>query len=151
MLCLVARILVLTMTNKSLFIIKPDAVAANNIGAILSLVEKGGFKIVAQRMMKMDAGIASRFYLEHKERPFYQSLVEYMSSGSVVLCVLSKNNAINDLRNLIGHTDPLKADNGTIRKLFGKSIEANAAHASDSENSALREIKFFFAEIDIIE
>jgi nucleoside-diphosphate kinase len=132
-------------TNRTFTMIKPDAVAANNIGAILKMIEEAGFRIVALQMTKLSAERAGQFYAVHKERPFYQELCQYMSSGHIVAAILEKENAVADFRKLIGATDPAKAEPGTIRQLFAKSIEANAVHGSDSDENAAIEGAFFFA------
>lgn len=132
-------------TNRTFTMIKPDAVAANNIGAILKMIEETGFRIVALQMTKLSAERAGQFYAVHKERPFYQELCQYMSSGHIVAAILEKENAVADFRKLIGATDPAKAEAGTIRQLFAKSIEANAVHGSDSDENAAIEGAFFFA------
>jgi nucleoside-diphosphate kinase len=135
--------------SNTFFMIKPDAVASAHVGAILAMAERDGFKIVAQKMMRVPRDAAALFYLEHKARPFYNSLVDFMSSGPVVACILSHDDAVLALRRLIGDTDPVKASEGTVRKAFGRSIESNAVHASDSETSAAREMGFFFAQAEI--
>jgi nucleoside-diphosphate kinase len=128
--------------------IKPDAVEANNIGPILAMINKAGFKILAMKYMRLTKEQAGEFYLVHKERPFYGELTEYMSSGPIVAAILSKSNAVADYRQLIGATDPSKADEGTIRKLFAKSIAANAVHGSDSNENAQLESNFFFSQLE---
>ena len=128
--------------------IKPDAVAANNIGPILAMINKAGFKIIGMKYMRLTKEQAGQFYAVHKERPFYQELVTYMSEGPIVAAILSKNNAVADYRQLIGATDPSKADEGTIRKLFAKSIAANAVHGSDSDENAIVESDFFFSQLE---
>jgi nucleoside-diphosphate kinase len=127
--------------------IKPDAVQAGNIGAILAMIEKAGFRIAAMRMTKLSKARAAQFYEVHKERPFYEDLCNYMSSGHIVALILEKENAVADFRKLIGATDPAKAEEGTIRKLFAKSIEANAIHGSDSDENAEIESSFFFSKM----
>ncbi len=134
--------------NITFTMIKPDAVEANNIGPILAMINKAGFKILAMKYMKLTKEQAGEFYLVHKERPFYGELTEYMSSGPIVAAVLSKSNAVADYRQLIGATDPGKADEGTIRKLFAKSIAANAVHGSDSNENAQLESNFFFSHLE---
>ncbi len=136
------------MSNFTFTMIKPDAVADNNIGPILSMINKAGFRIKALKFMKLSPEQAGEFYNVHKERPFYRELVEYMSSGSIVAAVLEKENAVADFRKLIGATDPAKADEGTIRKLFARSIGANAVHGSDSNENAAIEGGFFFSELE---
>jgi nucleoside-diphosphate kinase len=134
--------------NITYTMIKPDAVAAGNIGAIIKMIEEAGFRIVAMKMTKMSAETAGKFYEVHKERPFYADLCAYMSSGHIVPMILEKANAVEDFRKLIGATNPANAEPGTIRKLFAKSIEANAIHGSDSDENALIEGNFFFASVD---
>ncbi len=131
-------------TQRTLSIIKPDAVAKNVIGQIISRFEQAGLKIVAQQMIHMDAEQAGGFYAEHKERPFYNDLVTFMTSGPVVVQVLEGENAIALNRDLMGATNPQEATAGTIRADFAQSIDANAVHGSDSEISAAREIHYFF-------
>ena len=125
--------------------IKPDAYAAGNSGAIIKMIEEAGFKIEAAKLTKLTAERAGQFYEVHKERPFYNDLVAYMSSGPIIAMVLEKDNAVEDFRNLIGATNPQEAAEGTIRKLFATSIEANAIHGSDSDENATIEGGFFFA------
>ena len=134
--------------NITFTMIKPDAVEANNIGPILAMINKAGFKILAMKYMRLTKEQAGEFYLVHKERPFYGELIEYMSSGPIVAAILSKKNAVADYRQLIGATDPTKADEGTIRKLFAKSIAANAVHGSDSNENAQIESNFFFSSLE---
>ena len=128
--------------------IKPDAVAAGNIGAIIDQITKNGFKIVALKYTNLSADKAGQFYAVHKERPFYNDLVGFMSSGPIVAAILEKDNAIEDFRKLIGATDPTKAEAGTIRNLFAKSIDANAIHGSDSDENAEIEGNFFFSSFE---
>jgi len=134
--------------NKTFTMIKPDAVEANNIGPILAMMNKAGFKILAMKYMRLTKEQAGMFYEVHKERPFYGELTEYMSSGPIVAAVLTKDNAVADYRKLIGATDPTKAEDGTIRKLFAKSIAANAVHGSDSVENAEIESNFFFSALE---
>jgi len=134
--------------NITFTMIKPDAVAANNIGPILAMINKAGFKIIGMKYMRLTKEQAGQFYAVHKERPFYQELVTYMSEGPIVAAILGKNNAVADYRQLIGATDPSKADEGTIRKLFAKSIAANAVHGSDSDENAIVESDFFFSQLE---
>lgn len=134
--------------NKTFTMIKPDAVEANNIGPILAMINKAGFKILAMKYMRLTKEQAGMFYEVHKERPFYGELTEYMSSGPIVAAVLTKDNAVADYRKLIGATDPAKAEDGTIRKLFAKSIAANAVHGSDSDENAEIESNFFFSALE---
>lgn len=128
--------------------IKPDAVEANNIGPILAKINEAGFRIVAMKYTRLSRETAGAFYAVHKERPFYGELVDYMSSGPIVAAVLEKSNAVADFRKLIGATDPSKAEEGTIRKLFAKSIAANAVHGSDSDENAEIEGNFFFSGLE---
>jgi len=134
--------------NITFTMLKPDAVEANSIGPILAMINKAGFKILAMKYMCLTKKQAGQFYAVHKERPFYGELVEYMSSGPIVAAILSKENAVLDYRQLIGATDPSKADEGTIRKLFAKSIAANAVHGSDSDENANIESNFFFSQLE---
>ncbi len=137
------------MTGKITFtMIKPDAVEANNIGPILAMINKAGFKIIAMKYMRLTKVQAGQFYEVHKERPFYGELTEYMSSGPIVAAILEKDNAVADYRKLIGATDPTKAEEGTIRKLFATSIAANAVHGSDSDENARIESDFFFSKLE---
>src|SRR3982751_2054530 len=122
--------------NKTFTMIKPDAVANGHIGAILDKITKSGFKIVALKYTALSAEKAGEFYAVHQGRPFYNALVEFMSSGPIVAAILEKDNAIEDYRKLIGATDPSKAEEGTIRKKYAKSIDANAVHGSDSDENA---------------
>lgn len=125
--------------------IKPDAVKNGHIGAILNKITEAGFRIVAMKFTRMSAAKAGKFYDIHKERPFYGELVEFMTSGPIVAAVLEKDNAVEDFRKLIGATDPAKADEGTIRKLYATSLGENAVHGADSDENALREAGFHFA------
>lgn len=128
--------------------IKPDGVEANNIGPILAKINEAGFRITAMKYMKLTREQAGQFYAVHKERPFFGELVDYMISGPIVAAVLTKDNAVNDYRKLIGATDPSKAEEGTIRRLFAKSIAANAVHGSDSDENAQIEADFFFSNLE---
>ncbi|WP_158825510.1 nucleoside-diphosphate kinase [Mucilaginibacter lacusdianchii] len=135
-------------TNKTFTMIKPDAVANGHIGAILDHITKGGFKITALKYTYLSPEKAGEFYAVHKERPFYADLVKFMSSGPIVAAILEKENAVADFRTLIGATDPSKAEAGTIRALFAKSIDANAVHGSDSDENAAIEGSFFFSAFE---
>jgi nucleoside-diphosphate kinase len=135
--------------ERTLSIIKPDAVARNVIGRINSRFEQAGLKIVAARMMWLSRQQAEGFYAVHKERPFFKDLVEFMTSGPVLIQVLEGENAINKNRELMGATDPRKAAKGTIRADFAQSIDANAVHGSDSPQTAANEIAYFFATDEI--
>lgn len=128
--------------------IKPDAVANGHIGAILDQITKAGFKIVAMKYTSLSPEMAGKFYDIHRERPFFTDLVSFMSSGPIVAAILEKDNAIEDFRKLIGATDPQKAEAGTIRQLFAKSIDANAIHGSDSDENAQIEGNFFFSAFE---
>ncbi len=137
------------MSGKTTFtMIKPDAFEANNSGAIIKIIEEAGFRIKAAKLTKLTAERGGQFYEVHKERPFYNDLVNYMSSGAIVAMVLEKDNAVADFRELIGATNPDEAAEGTIRKLFAKSIEANAIHGSDSDENAEIEAAFFFSRTE---
>ena len=129
--------------------IKPDAVADGNSGAILKMIEEAGFRIVAMKLTNLSEERAGQFYEVHKERPFYNDLKRYMSSGKIVAAVLEKDNAVADFRKLIGATNPAQAEEGTIRKKFAKSIEANAVHGSDSDENAQLEGSFFFSRLEM--
>jgi len=135
-------------TNRTFTMIKPDAVAAGHIGGILDHIIKGGFKLIAMKYTFLSPEKAGQFYEVHKERPFYGELCEFMSSGPIIAAILEKDNAIEDFRKLIGATDPTKADEGTIRKIFAKSISANAIHGSDSDDNAAIEGSFFFSAFE---
>lgn len=134
--------------NITFTMIKPDAVEANNIGPILAKINQSGFRIIAMKYLRLSPEQAGQFYAVHIERPFYKELVSYMSSGPIVAAVLTKDNAVADYRKLIGATDPSKAEEGTIRKLFAKSIAANAVHGSDSDENANIEADFFFSKLE---
>lgn len=136
------------ITNRTFTMIKPDAVANGHIGAILDKITKAGFKIVALKYTQLSDDTAGKFYGIHRERPFFKDLVSFMSSGPIVAAILEKDNAIEDFRKLIGATDPQKAEPGTIRNLFAKSIDANAVHGSDSDENAAIEGNFFFSEFE---
>jgi nucleoside-diphosphate kinase len=138
------------MTERTFSIIKPDAVKAGNVGAILQKIEAAQFKIVALRMRKLTPAQAEMFYEVHRARPFFQSLCDFMSSGPCVTMVLEAPNAILALRTLMGATDPAKAHDGTIRKDFGASVENNAIHGSDGVDTAKVEIAYFFTQIELV-
>ena len=137
--------------EKTLSIIKPDAVAANNIGAIQSRLEAAGIKIVAVKMLKLSQEQAAGFYREHEGRAFFADLMAFMTSGPVVVQVLAGVDAVSKNRAAMGATDPKKAEPGTIRADFASSIDANAVHGSDSLQSAEREIAYFFSAVEIAE
>jgi nucleoside-diphosphate kinase len=134
--------------TQTLAIIKPDAVASELIGPILSKSNNAGFHITAMKLVLLNEIQAKKFYAVHKERPFYDSLVKFMISGPVVVAILEKENAVEDFRKLIGATDPEKAEEGTIRKLYAESVERNAVHGSDSEENAKIECDFFFSQTE---
>ena len=135
--------------ERTLSIIKPDAVGQNVIGQIASRFEAAGLQIVAMKMLQLDDELAGGFYAEHKERPFYKDLVGFMTSGPVVVQVLEGENAIAKNRELMGATNPKEAAAGTIRADFADSIDANAVHGSDSPGSAAREVAYFFQAAEI--
>ena len=135
--------------ERTLSIIKPDAVAKNVIGQIYSRFEQAGLKVVAARMAHLSREEAGRFYAVHKERPFFKDLVDFMVSGPVMIQALEGENAVLKNRELMGATDPKKADKGTIRADFAESIDANAVHGSDSAENAAIEIAFFFPECNV--
>ena len=135
-------------TNRTFTMIKPDAVADGNSGAILKMIEEAGFRIVAIKMVRLSKERAGQFYEVHKERPFYNSLCEYMSSGQIIAAILEKDNAVEDYRKLIGATNPEQAEEGTIRKLYAKSLEANAVHGADSDENAEIEGNFYFSRLE---
>jgi nucleoside-diphosphate kinase len=135
-------------TNRTFTMIKPDAVADGHIGAILDIITKNGFKIIALKYTKLSAEKAGQFYEVHKERPFYNGLVEFMSSGPIVAAILEKDNAIAEFRKLIGATNPADAAEGTIRNLYARSIGENAVHGSDSDENADIEGSFFFSAFE---
>lgn len=128
--------------------IKPDAVAGNHIGAILQQITDGGFKIIAMKYTRMTKDLAGKFYEVHKERPFYDDLTTFMSSGTIVAAILEKDNAVADFRKLIGATNPAEAAEGTIRKRFARSLGENAVHGSDSDENAAIEGQFFFSAFE---
>ena len=130
--------------SRTLLIVKPDATGRNLIGHIISRVEKAGFEIVDMRMQTLDENLARRFYAVHEGKPFLDDLVSFMTSGPVVPLLLEKEGAVEDLRTLVGATDPEKAMCGTIRQEVALDIQKNSVHASDSEENAAREIAFFF-------
>ena len=135
--------------ERTLSIIKPDAVAKNVIGQIIARFEKAGLQVIAARMMHLSREDAGRFYAVHKERPFFNDLVDFMVSGPVLVQALEGENAIQTNRDLMGATDPKKAEKGTIRADFADSIDANAVHVSDAPETAKNEIAFFFPEMNV--
>jgi nucleoside-diphosphate kinase len=138
------------LSKKSLAIIKPDAVSNGHSGAIIDLIIKTGFKIKAIKMVHLTKSSAEGFYAVHRERPFFGELVEYMTSGPCIPIALEKDNAVDDYRKLIGATDPAKAEEGTIRKLYAKDIQSNAVHGSDSDENAEKEIAHFFSNDELL-
>ena len=136
--------------ERTLSIIKPDATRRNLTGQIVARFEKAGLKVVAQRRTRLSRQQAESFYSVHRERPFFRSLVEFMTSGPVVVQVLEGENAIAANREVMGATDPARAAPGTIRKDFAESIEANSVHGSDGPETASNEIRFFFSDLDIV-
>ncbi len=135
-------------TNRTLTIIKPDAVANGNAGNILQKISDAGFKIIAMKYTQLTSTQAGKFYAVHSARPFYGELVQFMTSGPVIPAILEKENAVEDFRKLIGATNPANADHGTIRKMYAESVERNAVHGSDSDENAQIEGSFFFSELE---
>lgn len=138
------------MANRTFTIIKPDSVRKGNFGKIISRLESEGFRILGLKKTSLSQKQAEGFYGVHRERPFFASLVEYMTSGPVYVAALERDDAVATLRKVMGATDPMKADANTIRKDFGESIEQNAIHGSDSDENARIEIAFFFAESELV-
>ena len=138
------------MAQRTFSIIKPDAVRKGNTGAILAEIEKAGFKILAIKKLSISKEQAKGFYYVHAQRPFFEGLCEFMSTGPLFLMVLEKDNAIADLRKLMGATNPANADEGTIRKKFAESIQNNAIHGSDAEETAAFEIGYWFAGYELV-
>ena len=136
--------------KKTLSIIKPDAIDLKFQGKILDFLEDKGFKIIAQKKIKLTKSQAEAFYEVHKDKPFFNELVEFMISGEISVQVLESEDAISYYRKVMGNTDPNKADEGTIRKLYGTNIQCNAVHGSDSEENANNEISFFFSNLELI-
>ena len=134
----------------TLAIVKPDAVAAGHTGAIVKMIEHGGFSIRALRMTRLSIPQARAFYAVHAERPFYDSLVEFMTSGPVVVAALERSDAVTAWRALMGATNPAEAEEGTVRARFGSSIERNSTHGSDSPENAAAEVGFFFSAADLL-
>ena len=137
-----------TMNNRTFTMIKPDAMKSGHAGLILDRIIKEGYKVVALKMTKLSAEKAGEFYAIHKERPFYGELVEFMSSGPIIAAILEKDNAVTAFRTLIGATNPAQAADGTIRKLYAKSVGENAVHGSDSDENAKIEGDFFFSGLE---
>lgn len=136
--------------ERTLSIVKPDAVKANHIGAIYQQIEAAGLKIVAAKMIRLDVAQAEGFYAEHKERPFFPRLIEFMTSGPIMVQVLEGESAISHYRDLMGPTDPEKGSAGTLRAQFATNVTVNAVHGSDSPASASREIAYFFSDEEIV-
>lgn len=136
--------------ERTLCIIKPDAVKKNVQGSIIQMITDSGFKIIGMKLMNLKKGQAEKFYDVHRERPFYGELVDFMTSGPCIPIALEKDNAVADWRKLIGATDPAEAEEGTIRKLFANSKSENAAHGSDSVENGKLEVNFFFSEAEMI-
>jgi len=137
--------------ERTLAIIKPDAVAAGQAGAILSMIEAAGFRILGMRMMRLSRAQAEGFYAVHRQKPFFASLVEFMTEGPVVVMALERENAILAWRDLMGATNPAAAAEGTVRKKFGTAIDRNAVHGSDAPETASFELNFFFAGADLLQ
>jgi nucleoside-diphosphate kinase len=135
-------------TNRTFTMIKPDAVANGHAGKIIDHIIQAGFKVVALKYTRLSEAMAGDFYGIHRERPFFNDLVSFMTSGPIYAAILEKDNAVEDFRKLIGATDPQKADAGTIRNLYAKSIDANAIHGSDSDENAAIEGNFFFSSFE---
>lgn len=133
------------MGNITFTMIKPEAVAANNIGGIISMIEDGGFRVVSLKKVQLSKQRAGEFYAVHKDRPFYKELVDYMSGGPIIAAILEKDNAVADFRELIGATNPADAADGTIRKRYATSLAENAVHGSDSDDNAKIEANFHFS------
>ena len=136
--------------QRTLSIIKPDATRRNIIGKIVSKLEASGLKVIAQKKIQLTKTQAKDFYIVHQDRPFYNDLVNFMISGPVVVQVLEGENAVQKNRNVMGATNPKEADEGTIRKEYAESLEANSVHGSDSEENAETEISFFFSKIELV-
>lgn len=139
------------MKERTLSIIKPDCVSANNAGKVIDMLEENGFSIIAMKKLQLTKKQAEGFYIVHKERPFYDSLTAFMSEGPIIAMVLEKENAIKDYRDLMGATNPKDAEEGTLRSKFATDIERNAVHGSDSPESADFEIGYFFNALEILQ
>jgi len=139
------------LNNRTLAILKPDCVRKNLIGKVITHIQEAGFKIIAMKMIKLTPDAAKGFYEIHKERPFFNDLIAYMTSGPCVPIVLEKENAVEEFRKLIGATDPTKAEEGTIRKLYADNIQENIVHGSDSNENAAKEISHFFSRRELLE
>jgi nucleoside-diphosphate kinase len=139
------------LKQRTLAILKPDCLEKNIQGKVIQQIVEAGFKIIGMRLVHLSEASARKFYEVHKQRPFYNNLVMYMTSGPVIPMALEKENAVADFRKLIGATDPAKAEEGTIRKLYAESIERNIVHGSDSPENAVKEIGHFFREEDLVQ
>jgi nucleoside-diphosphate kinase len=137
------------MTQRTFSIIKPDSIAEGHVGEILALLEKAGFKILALRMTRLSRPQAEGFYAVHRERPFFPSLVKFMTEGPIIVMALEREHAIAKLREVMGATNPANAAEGTIRRLFAKSIERNCIHGSDAPETAEVELRYFFSTLDL--
>ena len=136
--------------NRTFTMIKPDAMKNGHAGLILAHIEKAGFKIIAMKLTQLSLDSAKSFYNIHKDRPFFNDLINYITSGPIIAAILEKDNAVADFRQLIGNTNPAEAEEGTIRKIYAKSIDANAIHGSDSDENAKIEGEFHFSNHDIV-
>ena len=139
------------MKNRTLAILKPDCTRKQLVGKVISHIQGAGFKILGLKMVRLNNESAKGFYEVHKERPFFNDLIKYMTSGPCVPIVLEKENAVEEFRRLIGATDPAKADEGTIRKLYAENIQENIVHGSDSDDNAEKEIAHFFSRKELLE
>jgi len=139
----------MTQNNRTFSMIKPDAMQNGYAGSILAHIEKYGFKIIALKLTQLSRESAKIFYTIHKEQPFFNDLINYITSGPIIAVILEKENAVSDFRKLIGNTNPKEAEDGTIRKLYAKSIDANAIHGSDSDKNATIESNFHFSNEEI--
>lgn len=139
------------MSNRTLAILKPDCVRKQLIGNVISHIQNAGFRVLGLKMVRLTEDSAKGFYEVHKERPFFNDLIKYMTSGPCVPVVLEKENAVEEFRRLIGATDPAKADEGTIRKLYADNIQENIVHGSDSDENAMKEISHFFSRKELLE
>jgi len=139
------------VSNRTLAILKPDCVEKNLIGKVITHIQEAGFKVIGMKMVRLTKDSAGGFYEIHKERPFYNDLLTYMTSGPCVPIALEKENAVEDFRKLIGATDPSKAQDGTIRKMYADNIERNIVHGSDSDENAAKEISHFFTRKELLE
>ena len=136
--------------QKTLTILKPDTVKAGNIGGVTAMIEEAGFRIAAAKLLRLTRAEAEGFYAVHRERPFFNDLVAFMTEGPVLVMALEADDAISRLRTLMGATDPANADEGTVRKRFATDIERNAIHGSDAPETAAAEIGYFFSQLDIV-